>query len=74
MDIQLLTTIATPTNVLWSLSIMIGGYVAKSLNSLNIKMAVVVEKIASHDDLIKEHSSDIKALLMQTRGRTTDDE
>lgn len=70
MDLQTVTTLVTPTNVLWSLSIMIGGYVARSLNSLNIKMAVVVEKVAAHDDLIKEHSTDIKELLKQTRGKS----
>lgn len=53
----------TITNILWSLSIMVGGYIAKSIAQLNERMAVVVEKVSTHDEVLKEHSQDIKLLI-----------
>jgi hypothetical protein len=53
----------TAANILWTLSVLIGGYIARSLTQLNVKMAVIVEKVTAHDVAIKENSADIKDLL-----------
>lgn len=56
-------TAVTFTNVLWTLSILIGTYIAKSIAQLNERMAVVVEKVTTHDTVLKEHAADIKTLI-----------
>lgn len=60
-----MTDIITFQNVLWTLSLIIVTYGVNTINQLNQKMAVIVEKVSTHDDLLKEHSSDIKELLKQ---------
>ena len=32
----------------------VGGYVARSLNELNIKIAVVISRLGDHDERIKK--------------------
>lgn len=59
--------ILNPTNALWTVSIMIAGYIAKSLSSLNVKMAVIVEKVSSHEKQIRDNTTDIKELIRSTK-------
>jgi hypothetical protein len=57
MFIGVLGTIIT-ASILWA---------AKSLHDLNIRIAVIVEKVARHDDLIADHSERIRDIeLNQT--------
>ena len=58
------------TTILMGLStllVSIAGFMASSLWSLNEKMAVIVEKVATQGDLLKRHDEEIRELRIEQR-------
>jgi hypothetical protein len=53
-----------------TLFVSIAGFMASSLWSLNEKMAVIVEKVATQGDLLRRHDEEIRQLRIQAHVRT----